>query len=396
VNPNAFVRAISAGAGGLIIGGNFASVDGVPAANISRWNGAQWEPLGSGTNNFVHAVVEHDGSIYIGGVFTEAGGLSASRVARWNGSAWEPLGSGMNGAVNALVVYQGAVVAGGQFSIAGGVPADGVARWTGSGWDPMFDINSFSHNIQALAVDGEVLYIAGSFGGLASAPGGVIRWDGAALHTLQSGVGVLSQTSWSAQTLALYNGELIVGGTFDLANGQPSARFARWATTGTPWFAEHPEGVSVALGETLSLTASLAYGYGGAALQWMRNGTPISDGLGGASPGGGVVNGASASQLQISGIQPGDAGVYECIATAPCGSRASLGADVTVIGAGACYANCDGSMQPPVLNVADFTCFLQKFAAGDAYANCDGSTVPPVLNVADFSCFLQKFAAGCP
>jgi hypothetical protein len=62
---------------------------------------------------------------------------------------------------------------------------------------------------------------------------------------------------------------------------------------------------------------------------------------------------------------------------------------------GACYANCDGSTTPPVLNVADFSCFLQRFAAGDPYANCDGSTTPPVLNVADFSCFLQAFAAGC-
>ena len=62
----------------------------------------------------------------------------------------------------------------------------------------------------------------------------------------------------------------------------------------------------------------------------------------------------------------------------------------------ACYANCDGSTQAPVLNVADFSCFLAKFAAGNAYANCDGSTQAPALNVADFSCFLSKFAAGCP
>jgi hypothetical protein len=61
-----------------------------------------------------------------------------------------------------------------------------------------------------------------------------------------------------------------------------------------------------------------------------------------------------------------------------------------------CYANCDGSTTSPILNVADFSCFMQRFAAGDPYANCDQSTVPPVLNVADFSCFLQAFAAGCP
>jgi outer membrane protein assembly factor BamB len=61
-----------------------------------------------------------------------------------------------------------------------------------------------------------------------------------------------------------------------------------------------------------------------------------------------------------------------------------------------CYANCDGSTAAPVLNVADFTCFLQKFSLGDPYANCDNSTAPPTLNVADFTCFLQKFAQGCP
>jgi hypothetical protein len=61
-----------------------------------------------------------------------------------------------------------------------------------------------------------------------------------------------------------------------------------------------------------------------------------------------------------------------------------------------CYPNCDGSLTPPVLNVNDFVCFLQKFAAGDPYANCDGSTMEPVLNIIDFTCFLQKFSAGCP
>jgi hypothetical protein len=61
-----------------------------------------------------------------------------------------------------------------------------------------------------------------------------------------------------------------------------------------------------------------------------------------------------------------------------------------------CYANCDGSTSIPVLNVTDFTCFLQRFATADLYANCDGSTSIPVLNVSDFTCFLQKFAQGCP
>ena len=60
-----------------------------------------------------------------------------------------------------------------------------------------------------------------------------------------------------------------------------------------------------------------------------------------------------------------------------------------------CYANCDGSTIPPILNVNDFICFQQKYAAGDPYANCDGSTTTPVLNVNDFTCFMNAFAAGC-
>ncbi len=79
-------------------------------------------------------------------------------------------------------------------------------------------------------------------------------------------------------------------------------------------------------------------------------------------------------------------------------SATSLGCSVLMNAttAGACYANCDSSTAEPTLNVADFTCFLQRFAAGESYANCDLSTAAPTLNVADFTCFLQRFAAGCP
>jgi hypothetical protein len=71
----------------------------------------------------------------------------------------------------------------------------------------------------------------------------------------------------------------------------------------------------------------------------------------------------------------------------------------------ACYPNCDGSTVQPILNVDDFTCFINDFALGQSlppaqqvasYANCDGSTIAPVLNVDDFTCFINAFAGGCP
>jgi hypothetical protein len=71
---------------------------------------------------------------------------------------------------------------------------------------------------------------------------------------------------------------------------------------------------------------------------------------------------------------------------------------------GACYANCDQSTQQPILNVDDFTCFINAYAAAQFlppaqqlthYANCDGSTVHPVLNVDDFTCFINAYSVGC-
>jgi hypothetical protein len=60
-----------------------------------------------------------------------------------------------------------------------------------------------------------------------------------------------------------------------------------------------------------------------------------------------------------------------------------------------CYGNCDGSTTAPVLNVADFVCFMSRFASGHPAANCDGSTNSPVLNVNDFVCFQRRFVEGC-
>ena len=68
-------------------------------------------------------------------------------------------------------------------------------------------------------------------------------------------------------------------------------------------------------------------------------------------------------------------------------------ADGAVIILQGCYQNCDGSREPPVLNVGDFMCFQTRFALGEAYADCNHSGS---IDVNDFVCFQGAFAAGCP
>ncbi len=103
----------------------------------------------------------------------------------------------------------------------------------------------------------------------------------------------------------------------------------------------------------------------------------------------------SANRL-VSIVDTGAASAFALVTTAPV-NTAFRGVDVAPAAAvpPPCYANCDQSTTPPILNVLDFSCFLNRFAGADSYANCDQSTTAPVLNVLDFSCFLNRFAAGC-
>ena len=63
------------------------------------------------------------------------------------------------------------------------------------------------------------------------------------------------------------------------------------------------------------------------------------------------------------------------------GPGGGLGDTWEYVCGGTCYANCDGSTTPPILNIADFVCFQQLFAAGSPAANCDQSTAPPTRTV---------------
>ena len=62
-----------------------------------------------------------------------------------------------------------------------------------------------------------------------------------------------------------------------------------------------------------------------------------------------------------------------------------------------CFADCDISTGPGVLDIFDFLCFGNRFSANDPYAcDCDTSTGPGVCDIFDLLCFGNAFDAGCP
>ncbi len=235
------------GGDALYAGGSFATAGGAAAANIAKWDGSVWSPLGSGMDSSTHTLmVFNDGSgdaLYAGGVFTTAGGVAANRIAKWDGSFWSPLGSGMDIHVWALTVFNDgsgdALYAGGAFTTAGGVAANGIARWDGGTWSPLGSgANSPTATTLMVFNDGggDALYVGGHFttaGGVAA--NRIARWDGSSWSALGSGIG--TSGGEFVEGLAVFDdgggNALYAGGRFTTAGGVSAVNMARW--DGSTW-----------------------------------------------------------------------------------------------------------------------------------------------------------------
>ena len=145
----------------LVVGGEFKVAGGGIASYLAAWDGAEWHPVGGGTNGRVFALTVYDGELIVGGEFTSVGGVSCDYIAAWDGQQWKPLASGMNGWVWTLDVYAGELVAGGDFTTAGGVPCQRIARWDGEQWQPLG--TGTNERVKALTVYQDTLVAGGLF-----------------------------------------------------------------------------------------------------------------------------------------------------------------------------------------------------------------------------------------
>jgi len=264
----------------LYVGGFFQNVNGGTQRvnHVAKYTPATdtWETLGVGFDSTVYALaLDSAGVLYAGGSYNNicgdqtctSGNTTARRIAKFDGASWSALGGGMNGRVNALAVDgSDRLYVAGQFTQVdvGGldINVNGIARWSGAAWQ---DIGSFSGSNawgNALARDGNTIYVGGSFGhangvsgtnGIASFDVTTDTWS-ALGYGVDSGVYSLSmdpvhhrlyiggamrrlcQTDGcadylSAQRVGYYDSE---GGHAIAALSDP--RFWRWRTAPmTPW-----------------------------------------------------------------------------------------------------------------------------------------------------------------
>lgn len=406
----------------LFAAGDFRTAGGVGAKYIARWNGNTWSAVGGGLNSRAQAllVFDEDGAgpgaaaLYVGGYFSTAGGASANQVAKWDGSHWSALGSGPQMFVKALAAADldgpgpnpSRLYAGGSV-LSPGQPA--VSVWSGTTWSALAGLTGSLDALIEFDADGpgpsNPVLVAGGVLTVAGQPVRVAAWNG---------------QQWSALgTLPGYEAESLAVFDEDGAGPNPARLFAGGYITNT---IKRWDGVS---------WTDVGGGFGGSDVYALT--VFDEDGAGPAAPAlyaGGwffythappfpsvtVTRIAKWSGSTWSALGSGMS--YDVRALAVCdedgdGPRTPglyAGGRFTIAGGMSsnfiarwgcgdlpiCYPNCDGSTLAPVINVADFICFMNRYAAGDPYANCDHSTAPPTVNVADFICFMNSAAAGCP
>ncbi|MFO1076772.1 MAG: hypothetical protein U1E73_03495 [Planctomycetota bacterium] len=219
--------------GDLVVGGTFSQIGGVSAANVARWDGQQWWPMGSTLDAWVTSLaLSPSGAIVAGGGFT-------GRVAEWNGSAWSFPGGGLASVshVNAVAALpNGDVIVGGDNLNAW--PWSwyaSIARWDGTSWSPLpsaAEVNSLALLANGDLVAGGTVFAVGQAGTTATT--GIARWDGTSWS--EYGAGLEGEGYGRAFAFAeLPTGELLVGGGFQKAGGQPAWNIARW--DGAQWAA---------------------------------------------------------------------------------------------------------------------------------------------------------------
>jgi hypothetical protein len=209
---------------------------------VGKWNGKNWEPVGTSFNWYVSSLAVYDDGkgpvLYAGGGFS--GGL-----ARWNGNSWDTIsGIGLDQGswgiptVETLAVFDDgtgpALYVGGAFSRAGGLSVQGIARWNGNTWSvlPSFP---FSASIRSLAVldagAGKHLYacVDSQWPGVANYR--VARLEGAAWDI---SFGAMDAPVWALTVFDFGNGpRLVAGGDFTTGGGNWNRGVAVW--TGSSW-----------------------------------------------------------------------------------------------------------------------------------------------------------------
>ena len=117
----------------LYFSGDFTSVgNNIPVNYFAKWDGENWFEVGGGIQCQTGDMELYQNQLYIGGCMEQVGGKPIKYIARYNGTEWDSLGTCYNNVlgVQTLAVFQDELYAGGNFTRIGDTVVPGLAKWS--------------------------------------------------------------------------------------------------------------------------------------------------------------------------------------------------------------------------------------------------------------------------
>jgi hypothetical protein len=185
VNSAVYSFFVDSASNKLFVGGLFNSAGGSLINNIAVWDSLNWSSFGNNapfsSPGGVYSILKYNGRIIVGGDFDSIGSVKVNNIAQWNGIDWEPLGSGFNNAVEDLIIYNNELYACGTFSYSDTNDVRCVAKWDGNHWSRISNLMGYA--ITFAIFDGKLIIGGSFFHNTLHTVQNIVGWDGLSTDT---------------------------------------------------------------------------------------------------------------------------------------------------------------------------------------------------------------------
>ncbi len=205
---------------------------------IAYWTGTEWLPFAAFTEGLVRRMRVLDDTLYAVGYLTSVQGQPANGIARYAGGTWEPVGEPIADPytiMQDIIKFEGRLIAIGVGQVNGD---RGVYRLENNVWTVLGGgVQGGLCSAQSIAVYNDEIYVGGQITLDCGNPGqGIMRWDGLGWQPLGSGLqnAIGDNSSFTNATVMVVHNDLLwVGGGFAFAGGIEAKGLATW--DGSQW-----------------------------------------------------------------------------------------------------------------------------------------------------------------
>ena len=200
----------------------------IPACNEGSWT------LGSAFSGWTYTAIRYGDTLLVGGGLTEVDGVPVTGVAAYHGGTWHSFGDfNSDYVIRRLKILDDELYAVGSFAVADGTVCNGVAKRQGGRWVNVGELAYLGlndpHFTDVIKYQGD-LYVSGVVRLAPNGETGIIKYDGQTWTA--PGGGILGGFA-GGRTMAVYQGELYLGGSIDLNAGNAGHMIMRW--NGSEW-----------------------------------------------------------------------------------------------------------------------------------------------------------------